>query len=93
MVCPICGYQSDEPPGKPYRKKPNQAKIERKKADHMTIIADERLDKFRSPINSNILCFKCKSHEIEFFQLQTRRADEPMTTFFRCRNCGNRWRG
>jgi transcription factor S len=93
MVCPICGYQSDQPPGKPFRKKFSKAKLERKKADNMTIIADERLKKFFPPIDSNMLCYKCKSHEIEFFQIQIRRADEPMTTFFRCRNCGNRWRG
>jgi len=37
-------------------------------------------------------CHKCKKRECTFYQLQTRSADEPMTTFVNCTNCGNRWR-
>ena len=37
-------------------------------------------------------CFKCKSNTCTFYQLQTRSADEPMTTFVTCLNCGNRWK-
>ena len=37
-------------------------------------------------------CFKCKSNKCTFYQLQTRSADEPMTTFVTCLNCGNRWK-
>lgn len=37
-------------------------------------------------------CFKCKSSKCTFYQLQTRSADEPMTTFVTCLNCGNRWK-
>ena len=37
-------------------------------------------------------CSKCKSKKCTFYQLQTRSADEPMTTFVTCINCGNRWR-
>ena len=37
-------------------------------------------------------CFKCKSKKCTFYQLQTRSADEPMTTFVTCLNCGNRWK-
>lgn len=40
----------------------------------------------------NFTCFKCKSKKCTFYQLQTRSADEPMTTFVTCLNCGNRWR-
>lgn len=36
-------------------------------------------------------CHKCKSIETEHYQKQTRSADEPMTTFFRCLQCGNQW--
>ena len=37
-------------------------------------------------------CLKCKSKQCTFYQLQTRSADEPMTTFVTCISCGNRWR-
>lgn len=37
-------------------------------------------------------CFKCKSKKCTFYQLQTRSADEPMTTFVSCLDCGNRWK-
>jgi DNA-directed RNA polymerase subunit M/transcription elongation factor TFIIS len=37
-------------------------------------------------------CRKCKSKKTSYTQLQTRAADEPMTSFFVCHNCGNRWR-
>ena len=37
-------------------------------------------------------CRNCKSNECTYYQLQTRSADEPMTTFVTCINCGNKWR-
>jgi DNA-directed RNA polymerase subunit M/transcription elongation factor TFIIS len=37
-------------------------------------------------------CGKCKSKECTYYQLQTRSADEPMTTFVTCISCGNRWK-
>jgi transcription elongation factor S-II len=40
----------------------------------------------------NFLCYKCKSRECTYYQMQTRSADEPMTTFVTCIKCGNRWK-
>lgn len=37
-------------------------------------------------------CSKCKSKKIAFVQLQTRSADEPMTTYLTCTNCSKRWK-
>lgn len=37
-------------------------------------------------------CFKCKGKRIMTTQKQMRSADEPMTTFFVCTTCGNRWK-
>ena len=36
-------------------------------------------------------CFKCKKNKCTYYQLQTRSADEPMTTFVSCLICGNKW--
>lgn len=43
-------------------------------------------------INSEFTCFKCNSNNCDYYQLQTRSADEPMTTFVSCLECGNRWK-
>lgn len=40
----------------------------------------------------DITCGKCKKNRITFYELQTRSADEPMTCFYRCLTCGNRWK-
>eukprot|EP00914_Ancora_sagittata_P000013 GHVO01000023.1.p1 GENE.GHVO01000023.1~~GHVO01000023.1.p1 ORF type:complete len:308 (+),score=46.88 GHVO01000023.1:316-1239(+) len=37
-------------------------------------------------------CGKCKSQNTVYFQMQTRSADEPMTTYVNCLECGNRWK-
>ena len=41
---------------------------------------------------SQFKCGKCKKNNCTYFQLQTRSADEPMTTFVHCLNCNNRWK-
>uniref|UniRef100_A0A1I8AIR6 DNA-directed RNA polymerase subunit n=1 Tax=Steinernema glaseri TaxID=37863 RepID=A0A1I8AIR6_9BILA len=40
-------------------------------------------------------CQKCSHDTAYFTQIQTRSADEPMTTFYRCANpsCGETWKG
>jgi DNA-directed RNA polymerase subunit M/transcription elongation factor TFIIS len=42
--------------------------------------------------NTDITCFKCKSNQCTYTQLQTRSADESMTTYVSCHNCGNNWK-
>nr|CAH8869080.1 unnamed protein product [Trichobilharzia regenti] len=37
-------------------------------------------------------CGKCKQTKCTYNQVQTRSADEPMTTFVYCNNCGHRWK-
>lgn len=37
-------------------------------------------------------CNRCKERKCTYYQLQTRGADEPMTTFVTCCNCGKRWK-
>eukprot|EP00271_Cylindrocystis_brebissonii_P010600 TRINITY_DN2685_c0_g1_i1.p1 TRINITY_DN2685_c0_g1~~TRINITY_DN2685_c0_g1_i1.p1 ORF type:complete len:386 (-),score=63.25 TRINITY_DN2685_c0_g1_i1:831-1988(-) len=37
-------------------------------------------------------CGKCGQRKTTYYQMQTRSADEPMTTFVSCLNCPNRWK-
>lgn len=37
-------------------------------------------------------CGRCKSKKTSYYQMQTRSADEPMTTYVTCKSCGNCWK-
>lgn len=37
-------------------------------------------------------CRRCKSMKTTYYQLQTRSADEPMTTYVTCLKCNNKWK-
>lgn len=37
-------------------------------------------------------CRKCKTKHCTYYQMQTRSADEPMTIFVTCLDCGLRWK-
>jgi DNA-directed RNA polymerase subunit M/transcription elongation factor TFIIS len=37
-------------------------------------------------------CGKCKKNECVYQEMQIRSADEPMTIFITCLNCGNKWK-
>lgn len=37
-------------------------------------------------------CKKCRQSKTTYYQMQTRSADEPLTTFVTCLNCANRWK-
>lgn len=36
-------------------------------------------------------CTRCHKRQCTYYELQTRSADEPMTIFVQCVNCGKRW--
>lgn len=42
-------------------------------------------------MSDDIMCTRCKKKEIIYFEAQTRSADEPMTLFITCINCGKKW--
>ncbi|KAM5355493.1 hypothetical protein ACJ41O_002139 [Fusarium nematophilum] len=43
-------------------------------------------------ISDSLECGRCKKKKVSYTQAQTRSADEPMTTFCECMNCGHRWK-
>ena len=60
-----------------------QDKIKRDKNKYETTI-EAATDTFK--------CRKCHSNKCTYYQMQTRSADEPMTTFVTCIDCGCRWK-
>ncbi|ORY91286.1 transcription elongation factor S-II [Syncephalastrum racemosum] len=60
-------------------------------------LAEEALFKARGAGSAQaetdmFICGKCKGRRCTYFQMQTRSADEPMTTFVTCVNCNNHWK-
>lgn len=92
LVCDTCNFQTEPEYTKTTHRKISDAAREKNMVETKTLVIDEAARRKLVPASPNLICFRCKSHQIEFIQLQTRRADEPMTTFYRCANCGNRWR-
>jgi len=55
-------------------------------------IADSQLAQVEGTKTTMLKCGKCQQNNCTYNQIQTRSADEPMTTFVLCNNCGNRWK-
>jgi transcription elongation factor S-II len=45
----------------------------------------------RAAASDQFLCGRCHKRQCTYYELQTRSADEPMTIFIQCVNCGKRW--
>lgn len=44
------------------------------------------------PVAGQFKCPRCKGSNTDYYEKQTRSADEPMTVFNECLDCGKRWR-
>jgi transcription elongation factor S-II len=60
-------------------------------------LAKDNMEKAMVPqeiksVSDALKCGKCGQKRVSYTQAQTRSADEPMTTFCECLNCGNRWK-
>lgn len=60
-------------------------KLKKISLDKITIKKEEICDGI-------FVCNKCKSKKTTYYQMQTRSADEPMTTFVTCTNCNLKWK-
>ena len=63
------------------------------------ILIEKKIKRDQLKYNTNMdaatdvfVCKKCKSNKCSYYQMQTRSADEPMTTFVSCLDCGARWK-
>lgn len=61
-------------------------------------IKDAANDRLGDNYEGMFECSKCRRNKAKnikkttYYQMQTRSADEPMTTFVMCHECGNRWK-
>lgn len=88
MVCVECGAR--------------QPKDESRAADFVTTEEQTHGDVIESspdadfegkPTATDVTCDKCGHDEAWYTIKQTASADEPPTRFFKCKECGHRWRG
>lgn len=83
-------------PDRLYKMSPQEMASEELKKE-MKKLEEENLFKARGAteqraITDRFTCGKCKQKKVSYYQMQTRSADEPLTTFCTCENCGNRWK-
>jgi DNA-directed RNA polymerase subunit M/transcription elongation factor TFIIS len=60
--------------------------------DRMLLREQRQLEGNKAMATDMFKCNRCGKRETTFYELQTRSADEPMTKFITCVNCGKRWR-
>jgi DNA-directed RNA polymerase subunit M len=87
MVCSSCGARvpKDEELAAQYTSTEEQT--------HDDVIESEEGADFEGKPTANVVCEQCGNDEAWYTIKQTASADEPPTRFFKCTECGKRWRG
>lgn len=91
FVCPNCGYREEASSSDPG----GQLMVLRQKIEHSEkekIIVVDTSTKTQSLPKTRAICPRCGYHEAYYWVVQTRRADEPPTRFYKCVRCGYVWR-
>jgi transcription elongation factor S-II len=60
--------------------------------DERIKIEQMRKEAIKASATDIFKCPRCKKANCTYFELQTRSADEPMTTFITCLECGLKWK-
>ncbi len=64
-----------------------------KKLQDTQLVKEQRwLEGNKSIATTQFQCNRCHKRECTYYEMQIRSADEPMTKFINCLNCGKRWR-
>jgi DNA-directed RNA polymerase subunit M/transcription elongation factor TFIIS len=56
------------------------------------MVEKRQLEGNKSIATDKFTCARCWKKECTYYEMQTRSADEPMTIFINCLNCGKHWR-
>ena len=86
MVCASCEYVEgkDEALAETY--------VSTQEQDDSDVIETEEGTNFEGKPTSEVNCPECSNDEAWYTIKQTGSADEPPTRFFKCTDCGARWR-
>ncbi|KAJ2373028.1 transcription elongation factor TFIIS, partial [Coemansia sp. RSA 2607] len=80
----FCSMSSEEMASKELKETINKMKEENLSNAKAPVAEVAITDQFR--------CANCKNRKCSYYQMQTRSADEPMTTFVTCVVCNHKWR-
>ena len=86
MVCSSCGYTEQQD------KELAAAYVSTQEQDDSDVIETEEGTNFEGKPTAETNCPECENGEAWYTIKQTASADEPPTRFFKCTECGARWR-
>jgi len=87
MVCTSCGHSQEQ-------EKSTEEFVSTEEQSGEEVIETEEGANFEGkPTATDVVCDDCGHDEAWYTIKQTGSADEPPTRFFKCKECGNRWRG
>ena len=88
MVCTNCGAETERD-----REQEDQFVTTESQTDDDVIESDENANFEGKPKATDVICDECGTEEAWYTLKQTASADEPPTRFFKCTECGHKWRG
>lgn len=86
MVCTSCGHTEEQAVDTE-----EFVSTERQSGDEV-IETEEGASFEGKPTARDVICDECGNDEAWYTIKQTASADEPPTRFFKCKQCGHRWR-
>jgi DNA-directed RNA polymerase subunit M len=89
-ICPKCGYEITSTNNKVVITRVYQHSLKERTA----VIEGGSINAppTATLVKGYVRCPKCGHDEVYAWQMQTRAADEPPTTFYKCAKCGYTWR-
>lgn len=86
LVCANCGREEE-------RGEPDPAFVSTERQRDDEVIESTPDANFEGkPTSTDVVCDECGNEEAWYALKQTASADEPPTRFFKCTECGRRWR-
>ncbi|KSW11723.1 DNA-directed RNA polymerase subunit M [Pyrodictium occultum] len=89
-VCPSCGYQEEVDGNNSPALSVLRQQIRHSEKERIVVVSSQQ--NLESLPKTRVTCPRCGYHEAYYWVVQTRRADEPPTRFFKCVSCGYVWR-